>query len=199
MEAFAWNVKLAFFQIVVSAKVTLIAFKGINIMTEKRYTAFILTASDKGSTGEREDKSGPLLAQILKEAGYQILGLKIIADDQELISSNLIEIADVLKANLILTTGGTGFSPRDITPEATMAISERVVPGISEAMRAESLKKTQNAILSRGVSVLRGTSLIINLPGSPKGAKENLEAVLPALAHGLEVLCGTAHDCATPL
>jgi len=151
----------------------------------------ILTLSDKGFVGLREDLSGPMIQEILQEkGGYNIEKTSIIADDLETIKDTLIKWSDELHLDLILTTGGTGFSPRDFTPEATISVCERLVPGIPEAMRYYSLKITPKAMLSRSVAGIRGTTLIINLPGSPKAVKENLEAILPALGHGLEILLG---------
>ncbi|MDK2917929.1 MAG: hypothetical protein PWQ37_662 [Candidatus Petromonas sp.] len=156
----------------------------------------IITASDKGSKGEREDKSGKLIKDIMSANGYDIAMWKILPDEREEISKELINMCDNLKLDLILTTGGTGFSPRDFTPEATLDVIDRQVPGISEAMRYYSLQITPKAMLSRGVSGIRGQTLIINLPGSPKAVKENLESILPALKHGLEILKGVAVECA---
>ena len=161
-----------------------------------KFTAAVLTISDKGSTGERTDESGPIIVKMLEDAGYHVIGPSIIPDDQSVIEDKLIDFADNQKVDLILTTGGTGFSRRDITPEATTAVSHRMVPGIAEAMRASSLQITGRAMLSRGVSSIRGKTLIVNLPGSPKAARENLAFILPHLAHGLEILRGTAQDCA---
>lgn len=155
----------------------------------------ILTISDKGSIGKREDTTGPSIKKVLPANNYSIDYYKILPDETALIEKELIYICDVLKVNLILTNGGTGFSKRDVTPEATLAIIEKQVPGIPEAMRAASLKITPKAMLSRAVSGIRKNTLIINLPGSPKGAVENLEVVLPALDHGIDILTGTASEC----
>lgn len=160
------------------------------------FTAAVLTVSDRSFRGERPDAAGPLVASLLAEAGYQITETAIVPDEQEKIQAALIRLADKNDAALIVTTGGTGFSPRDVTPEATLAVCQRQAPGIPEAMRAASLAVTPRAMLSRGAAGLRGGSLIVNLPGSPKAAKENLEAVLPTLAHGLEMLRGGPADCA---
>jgi len=160
----------------------------IEVPAQKRYTAAVLTVSDKCSAGEREDKSGPVVKEMLEEAGYEVVSLGIVPDEQALIEAELKRLADEEALALVVTTGGTGFAPRDITPEATIAVCERLAPGIAEAMRAASLLKTERAMLSRGVSGIRARSLIINLPGSPKAARENLEAVLSALAHGVETL-----------
>lgn len=153
------------------------------------FTAAIITVSDRASRGEYEDKTGPVLVQMLKEAGYEITETTVIPDEQAQIESALIRLADQHTA-LILTAGGTGFAPRDVTPEATLAVCEKLVPGIPEAMRAASMRITPRGMLSRAAAGIRDRSLIINLPGSPKGAKENLEAVLSALPHGLAVLWG---------
>lgn len=155
----------------------------------------IITASDKGSRGEREDKSGQLIKDIMRANGYEVSVWKILPDERELISKELIDMSDNLKLDLILTTGGTGFSPRDWTPEATLDVLDRQAPGISEAMRYYSLQITPKAMLSRSVSGIRGETLIINLPGSPKAVKENLEFILPALRHGLEILKGLTGEC----
>lgn len=160
------------------------------------FRAAVITTSDKGYAGQREDESGTVIKNMLSEAGYELVYYKLLPDERASISKDLKELCDENKADLILTTGGTGFSPRDITPEATGDIAERLVPGIAEAMRAYSLQKTNRAMLGRGISAIRGKTLIINLPGSPKAAKENLEAVLPALEHGLEMLTGRGAECA---
>ena len=161
------------------------------------YTAAVITVSDKGYIGQREDTSGSNLCRILKEKGYELVHTSIVPDDNEMIQAELIKCCDELKINLILTTGGTGFSPRDITPEATMAVVERPTPGIPEAMRAESLRITPKGCLSRSAAGIRKQSLIINLPGSKKASEENILAVIGALDHGLEMLLseGSA-DCA---
>ena len=162
------------------------------------YTAAVITVSDKGSTGEREDLSGAIVREILEKEGYEIAYSSIIPDEQKQIEQELIKCADELKIALVLTTGGTGFSTRDVTPEATIAVCTRMAPGIPEAMRAKSLRTTNRAMLTRQQAGLRGSTLFINLPGSPKAARENLAVVLPALEHGLEMLLGTKQDCATP-
>ena len=161
------------------------------------YTAAVITVSDRCFEGEREDLGGPVVCQILEAAGYQLEYTVIVPDEQGLIRQELIKCADELDIALIMTTGGTGFSNRDVTPEATIAVCTKMTPGIPEVMRAESQKITNRAILARQQAGIRGESLIINLPGSPKAAKENLEAVLPALDHGLEMLRGAKRDCAT--
>ncbi len=155
----------------------------------------IITASDKGSRGEREDASGRLIATMLQELG-QIRSYKVVADDAEQISREMVIMADQLGVDLILTTGGTGLGPRDVTPEATLAVVDREVPGIAEAMRAKSLEITSRAMLSRAVAGMRNKTWIINLPGSPKGVQECLEVILPALEHGLAIMKGEASECA---
>lgn len=160
------------------------------------FTAAVITISDKGSRGERVDTSGPNLVEILKNKGYDVVFTAIIPDEMEQIKAELVKCADELKIALVLTTGGTGFSPRDITPEATMAVVERPTPGIPEAMRAESMKITPKGCLSRSAAGIRGRSLIINLPGSKKASQENILAVIDAVEHGLEMLCGEGSaDC----
>ncbi len=158
----------------------------------------ILTVSDKGHAGERHDASGPELARLLESGQYEVAAYKVVPDDYEAIVAALISWSDTDRLDLILTTGGTGLTPRDVTPEATLAVAERLVPGLPEAMRAASLLKTPHAMLSRAVAVIRGCTRIINLPGSPRGARENLEAVLPALPHALEKLGGSPSECAVP-
>ena len=161
------------------------------------FTAAVITVSDKGSKGERVDTSGPALCKMLEDDGWKIAYTTIIPDDFETIKTELMLCADEKKIPLVLTTGGTGFSPRDITPEATMAIVERPTPGIPEAMRAESLRITPKGCLSRSAAGIRGLTLIVNLPGSEKAAKENLNAVIGALKHGIEMLySGGSADCA---
>ena len=152
------------------------------------YTAAVITVSDKGYRGEREDTSGPNLVRILKEAGFDVVHTALVPDDKDKIQQALIHCADELAIALVLPTGGTGFSPRDITPEATAAVVERPTPGIPEAMRAESMRITPKGCLSRSTAGIRGRSLIINLPGSKKAAQENILAVLDPVAHGLDML-----------
>jgi molybdenum cofactor synthesis domain-containing protein len=164
--------------------------------TPKRYRSGVLTLSDKGARGEREDTSGPQLQAMLRTAGYEVAVALIIPDQQELIEQTLVQWVDDLRLDLIVTTGGTGVSPRDRTPEATKKVIELEVPGLSEAMRQASLRKTVQAVWSRGIAGVRKGCLIINLPGSKKAAQENLEAVLPALQHGLDKLKGGDADCA---
>ncbi|MDD2309277.1 MAG: MogA/MoaB family molybdenum cofactor biosynthesis protein [Desulfuromonadaceae bacterium] len=157
--------------------------------------AAILTLSDKGSRGERVDKSGPALAAWLAERGVQTVVSRIIADEFEQIVAVLTEWADTDAADLILTTGGTGVSPRDVTPEATLQVVERAIPGLGELMRLRSLEKTPMASLSRATAGIRKQTLIINLPGSPRGALENLEAVWPTIGHAVEKIRGGQEDC----
>lgn len=165
-------------------------------MAEYRWKAAVVTLSDKGYAGEREDKSGPLICEILTESGYDVQETILLPDEKEEIKKCLCKLCDEKRMDIIFTTGGTGFSPRDCTPEATMDIAQRNAPGIAEAMRLASLKITPRAMLSRGVSVIRGKTLIINLPGSSKAVRENLEAVLPSLDHGLAILTGRDGECA---
>lgn len=156
-------------------------------------TVAVLTLSDKGSRGERNDTSGPLIAEIIKDIG-EIKYYDILPDERNLIREQLLEYTD--KVDLILTTGGTGLSPRDVTPEATLDVIEKEVPGISEAMRAAGLKKTDRAMLSRAVAGIKGQTLIINLPGSPKAVRENLEVVLGVIQHAIEKIKGDTSECA---
>jgi molybdenum cofactor synthesis domain-containing protein len=155
----------------------------------------ILTISDKGSRGEREDLSVKVIEEIVKKINGEVKYYQIIPDEKDIIQEELIKAVDKLHLDLILTTGGTGLAKRDVTPEATSAIIEKEVPGISEIIRSESFKKTNRAILSRGMAGIRKKSLIINLPGSPKGVRESLEIVLEALPHGIEILKGQATEC----
>ena len=161
------------------------------------YTAAVITISDKGYRGEREDTSGPNLVRILTEKGFDVTYTSMLPDEREMIRNELVKCSDELGIALILTTGGTGFSPRDITPEAAMEVIERPTPGIPEAMRAESMRITPKGCLSRSVAGIRGRSLIITLPGSKKASAENILAVIDPVAHGLDMLYseGSA-DCA---
>ena len=161
------------------------------------YTAAVITVSDKGWHGERVDTSGPNLCEILKNKGYHVAYTSIVPDDAEIIRAELLKCADEKQIALVLTTGGTGFSPRDITPEVTMAVIERPTPGIPEAMRAVSMQITPKACLSRSAAGIRGRTLIINLPGSKKAAEDNILAVIEPVRHGLEMLLGEGSaDCA---
>lgn len=152
------------------------------------YTAAVITISDKGAAGLREDTSGPALCEMLKADGWDVVYTNILPDERELIKEELMRCADEKQIHLILTTGGTGFSPRDITPEATMEVVERPTPGIPEMMRFESMKITSHACLSRSAAGIRKRTLIINLPGSKKASTENLQAVLKPIHHGIEML-----------
>ncbi len=171
----------------------------VEVLPLERYRVAIITASDKGSRGERVDESGPALEKMLTGAGYRVVRREIVPDDHLLLAETMRNLCDNGEADLVLTTGGTGFSPRDCTPEATLDIAERLAPGLAEAMRLRSLEKTDRAMLSRGVAVIRGGTLIINLPGSPRGATENLAVVLPVLGHGLDILTGRGGECAAPV
>ena len=163
---------------------------------DNKYTVGIITASDKGSKGEREDISGRRIREILPAENYEVVSCKVLPDEQEELEQEMIHLADECKCNLILTTGGTGFSQRDNTPEATMRAVERETPGISEAMRYYSLQITPRAMLSRGVSGIRKEALIVNLPGSPKAVRECLEYAIGALTHGIDILKGNTGNCA---
>ncbi|MBI5327669.1 MAG: molybdopterin adenylyltransferase [Deltaproteobacteria bacterium] len=158
-------------------------------------TVGILTMSDKGFRGEREDLSGKEIERMIKALPAEVKAYEIIPDESEIISKKLIEYVDDKKLDLIVTTGGTGVTPRDVTPEATKAVIERELPGMSEAMRFESLKKTPNAMISRAVCGIRKNSLIINLPGSPKAVRENLTVVLPTISHTIEKIKGSQEEC----
>jgi len=160
-------------------------------------TAGILTISDKGWRGEREDRSGEAIRDVFSKMDVRIVNYELVPDEKELIAQKLIKWADEDRVDVIITTGGTGLSPRDVTPEATLSVIDRVAPGFAEAMRAESLKKTPMAMLSRAVAGTRGSCLIINLPGSPKAVRECLEPILPVLPHALETLKGQASECGT--
>jgi molybdopterin adenylyltransferase len=159
------------------------------------FTAGILTISDKGSRGERHDKSGEAIREILSKMDARVVNYDIVPDEKELIVEKLVRWADRDNMDVVITTGGTGLTPRDVTPEATMAVVDRIVPGFAEAMRAESLKKTPHAMLSRAVVGTRGKCLIVNLPGSPKAVRECLAVILPALPHAMETLRGQAGEC----
>lgn len=159
------------------------------------FSVGIITVSDKGSRGERVDKSGPTIEEMIKQVGGRVEKYVIVPDEKHEIKEAIIDMSDKLRLNIILTTGGTGFSQRDVTPEATLEVIERHVPGIPEAMRARSLLITPKAMLSRAQAGIRKQTLIINLPGSPKGVRENLEVIIPALKHGIEILTGQASEC----
>jgi molybdopterin adenylyltransferase len=156
----------------------------------------VLTISDRSSQGLREDKSGPQLAGMLQRHGIDVVWTDVVPDEEHDIRRVLMQWADEHEADLILTTGGTGLSPRDVTPEATLSVVQRLVPGMAEAMRSASMAKTPHAMISRAVAGVRGRTLIINLPGSPRGALENLEVVLPALRHAIEKIQGDPSECA---
>ena len=159
------------------------------------FTLGILTISDRGSRGEREDESGRVVRELLGALDANVVKYEVVPDEGDIISAKLVDWVDKEGIDLILTTGGTGPSRRDVTPEATLSVLERVAPGFVEAMMAEGLKKTSTAMLSRAVAGIRGGSLIINLPGSPRAVSECLEVILPALPHAIEVLKGTAGEC----
>ncbi|MEW6425140.1 MAG: MogA/MoaB family molybdenum cofactor biosynthesis protein [Bacillota bacterium] len=161
----------------------------------KFYRVGIITASDKGARGERADKSAEAIREIMAGLGWEVVSYRLVSDDPAEIKNALAGMADRQKVDLILTTGGTGLGPRDNTPEATKAVIDRDVPGLAEAMRQESMKKTPRAMLSRGIAGIRKQTLIINLPGSPKAVRECLAAILPALPHGLEILTGRGGEC----
>ncbi|MCX5903105.1 MAG: MogA/MoaB family molybdenum cofactor biosynthesis protein [Proteobacteria bacterium] len=160
--------------------------------------AGILTISDKGARQERINTSGPAVAAVLAEIGATIEKYEIIPDEKEVIAHKLVEYADDLRLDLVVTTGGTGVAPRDVTPDATRMVIEKEVPGMAEAMRMESLKKTPHAVISRAIAGIRGGTLIINLPGSPRGATENLRTILSAIPHAIAKIQGDPAECATP-
>ena len=157
-------------------------------------TVAILTLSDKGSKGEREDLAGPLIREMIAGIGATVEYYEIIPDEKDLIKEKLMAYSN--KVDLVLTTGGTGLSPRDVTPEATLEVIEKEIPGIAETMRSAGLEKTKRAMLSRAVAGVRGNTLIINMPGSPKAVKEGLEAVMDVLPHAIEKIKGSTKDCA---
>jgi len=160
------------------------------------FTAGIITVSDKGSRGEREDTSGTAVIGLLEDATFRVTDYDIVPDELDIIRDKLITLVDDKNIDLIVTTGGTGVSPRDVTPDATLEVIEKEIPGMAEAMRRESMAKTPHAMISRAVVGMRKQSLIINLPGSPKGAHENLSVLLPALKHAIEKIKGDQSDCA---
>ena len=170
--------------------------KSSNTLEEtNRMKIAIITASDKGSRGEREDLSGKVIAEKFIGIG-EVVSYKILPDERELLANELRRLCDTERVDIILTTGGTGFAPRDVTPEATMDVVERLAPGLPEAMRAKSLEITNRAMLTRAVAGIRSKTLIVNLPGSPKAVKECLDVILPVLGHAVELLRGTGGDCA---
>ena len=161
----------------------------------ERFSFAVVTMSDKGARGEREDSSGKLLQDLLQVEGYTLKAYTIVPDDQEIIITTLLDLIDNRKIDLIVTTGGTGVSPTDVTPEAMQGVIEKDIPGMAEAMRAASLLKTPHAVLSRARAGIRGKSLVINLPGSKKAARENIDVLLPALPHALDKIQGGTSDC----
>ena len=163
---------------------------------EKPFKAAVITVSDKGARGERVDESGPAAKEMLEEAGYEVVETLIIPDEPEELKTELIRLADEVRADLVVTSGGTGFSMRDQTPEATLAVADRLAPGIAEAIRYQSMAVTNRAMLSRGVSVIRRQTVIVNLPGSPKAVRESLGYILDSLDHGIRILRGSASECA---
>lgn len=164
---------------------------------DRPFSAAVITLSDKGFAGEREDKSGPLIEKMLKEAGYEVAETLLLPDGKAGLQRQLMRLADQRQISVIFTTGGTGFSERDVIPEATIAVCDRMAPGIADALRMYSLTITDRAMFSRAVSGIRKKTLIINLPGSPKAVKESLDYLLPALGHGLGILRGTEGECGT--
>lgn len=165
-------------------------------MEKRKYKVGIVTLSDKGSRGEREDISGPKIQELLPDDQYEVVSYRILPDDQPAIEKELCRLVDEEDCALVLTTGGTGFSVRDVTPEATLAVADRVAPGIAEAIRAYSLTITPRAMLSRAASAIRKQTLIVNLPGSPKAVEESLAYILSSLGHGLDILLGEDGECA---
>lgn len=169
--------------------------KIISSASDRPLSAAIITLSDKASKGEREDLSGPAIAEELNKRGYEIIETILLPDEQKAIEKELRRLSDQRQVNLILTTGGTGFAERDVTPEATMAVATKNAPGIAEAIRAESMKITNRAMLSRAVSVIRNKTLIINLPGSPKAVKEGMDIIMDSVEHGLEIMLSRTGEC----
>ncbi len=165
-------------------------------MENGKFRAGIITASDKGSRGERQDLSGPAIQEMIEKEGYETVSRKVLPDEEDALYEEMVRLADEEKVDVIFTTGGTGLSPRDNTPEAALRAATKNVPGIAEAIRYHSLQITPRAMLSRGVSVMRNRTLIINLPGSPKAVKECLEFLLPSLGHGLGIMTGAEGECA---
>ncbi len=164
------------------------------MMEEKNFRIAVITLSDRSYNNEREDLSGPAIIEYLTETGYPTPEYILLPDDREKLEETLVRLSDMEHMDLILTTGGTGFAPRDVTPEATLSVATRNAPGLSEAIRAYSLTKTPHAMLSRGVSVIRNSTLIVNLPGSPKAVREALDVIIEALPHGLGLLRGEKLD-----
>ncbi len=162
-----------------------------------KISAAVLTVSDRSSRGERADKSGRVIEELLQSIGSEIKEYLIVPDERDIIAQSLRELSDNVQVDLIVTTGGTGLAPRDVTPEATLEVIDKRIPGFEEAMRAESIKITPHGMLSRAVSGLRGKTLIINLPGSPKAVREMLAVVLPALPHAVELIRGSVDNCGT--
>lgn len=161
-----------------------------------KITAAVLTISDRSSRGERPDASGPAIRELLNSINAEIKEYMVIPDEENIISGHLVSLSDTAGVDLIITTGGTGLGPRDVTPEATLRVIDKRVPGFEEAMRAESMKITPHGMLSRAVAGVRGKTLIINLPGSPKAVKETLSVILPALPHAVELIKGEVDSCA---
>lgn len=166
-------------------------------MPEARFRAAVITVSDRGSRGERTDTSGPEIAGMLENHGVEIVSRLLVPDERDIISRALLELCDSHQIDVILTTGGTGVSPRDVTPDATRDVIDREIPGMAEEMRRQSGLATPHAMISRAIVGIRGRTLIINLPGSPRGARENLSVLLPALNHAMEKIQGDETDCAT--
>lgn len=158
----------------------------------------ILTASDKGSRGERQDRSAQVIRELVAGIGGEVVAYDVVPDERKILAEKLVQYADQEQVDLVLTSGGTGLGPRDVTPEATLDVVDRIIPGIAEAMRIKGLEKTPHAMISRAVAGSRGMTLIINLPGSPRAVQENLEVVLPAIPHALEILKGRGGECARP-
>lgn len=165
-------------------------------MSVRVFRVAILTASDKGARGEREDESGGVIREMVEAAGFDVASYEVVPDDFSLLYDKLLGYATDKQLHLVLTTGGTGLSPRDNTPDATLAVIEKQVPGMAEAMRAFGLQKTPHAMLSRAVCGIRNQTLIVNLPGSPRSVRENLGVILPVIPHALDVLCGQTSECA---
>ncbi|OPL15844.1 MAG: molybdenum cofactor biosynthesis protein [delta proteobacterium MLS_D] len=159
-------------------------------------SAGVITVSDRGARGERKDLSGQVVRELLESLPAEVRAYRIVADEKEEIAGVIIQFVDNEKLDIVVTTGGTGVSPRDVTPDATISVIDRDIPGMAEVMRLESLKKTPHAMISRAVVGIRGSSLIINLPGSPRGASENLAAIMPALKHAVDKIKGDPSDCA---